>query len=319
MTQNPSPPRSDSNMPLVVILIVTLLLCVVGTGILLHQRRKLMNRLHPAPVKLDGATVAIDVGGGNKLKFVRVPAGEFMMGSNDGEPDADISEMDSTNKKHKVAIKDPFYLSEMEVTRGQYMAVMGYDPSEFKDAAKYPDVAGNMSLPADQVSWGDAHKWCDEVSKRTGLKVRLASEAEWEYACRAGTQTPYSSGEQLTSDVAQFDASAQTPPGPKPRATAAAGTHKPNAFGLYDMHGNVSEWVEDNFHDDYTGAPADGSVWKNAKTPWLHVHRGGSYNNTAPTARSAMREAGGSETEPELRTSTIGFRVVVEAGADGTK
>jgi formylglycine-generating enzyme required for sulfatase activity len=132
----------------------------------------------------------------------------------------------------------------------------------------------------------------------------------------------------LTAEVAQFDTGsgggATTQAKAEAKTTAPVGTHKPNAFGLYDMHGNVSEWVADNFHDDYSGAPANGElVWKDPEKPYLHVHRGGSYNNTAPTCRSAMREAGGSETEPELRTSTIGFRVVimgptvVPAGAAG--
>jgi formylglycine-generating enzyme required for sulfatase activity len=172
-----------------------------------------------------------------------------------------------------------------------------------------------MQLPADQVSWGDAHKWCAEVQKRTLAPVRLPTEAEWEYACRAGTETPYYCGTKLTPDVAQFDTTnggGAATQSAQPKTTAPVGTHKPNAFGLYDMHGNVSEWVEDNFHDDYSGAPADGEmVWTNPQNTFLHVHRGGSYNNKAPSCRSAMREAGGSDTEPELRTSTIGFRVVI--------
>ena len=318
-TDNDSEPidatrSSLSNRPLLLILIVVMVLCVVGAGILMHQHRKSVSihRVRPI-VKLEGTAATVDLGGGVTLKLVRVPGGEFMMGSAENDPDGDISETDDKKGKHKVVIQNPFYLSETEITRAQYKAVMGYDPSEFKDAARYPEVAANMALPADQVSWGDAHKWCDEVFKRTGLPVRLPTEAEWEYACRAGTQTAYSTGDKLSSDAAVFDGSTLTPPQPKPKTTAAVGTHKPNPFGLFDMHGNVSEWVEDNFHDDYTESPADGSAWKNPEKQNLHVHRGGSYNNTAPTARSAMREAGGSDTDPELRTSTIGFRVAVSA------
>lgn len=318
MPSSPQPPES-SNTAVKVIIGIVVLLCIAAAGLLFLQHKKVASRRthHAGPTfKLEGPTVNVDLGGGVTVKMVRVPTGTFMMGSDDTDPAADVSEMDGNGKKHKVTIRNVLYVGETEITRAQYKAVMGYDPSAFKDAAKYPDAAANLQLPADQVSWGDAHKWCAEVQKRTGAAVRLPTEAEWEYACRAGTETPYSCGAKLTPEVAQFDTTngggAATTQSTGPKTTVAVGTHKPNAFGLHDMHGNVSEWVEDNFHDDYTGAPTDGEVaWKNPQATYLHVHRGGSFNNKAPTCRSAMREAGGSDTEPELRTSTIGFRVVI--------
>ena len=141
----------------------------------------------------------------------------------------------------------------------------------------------------EQVNWYDAIEFCARLSKLTGREYRLPSEAEWEYACRAGTTTPFYFGETITGELANYDASETTP----------VGQFTPNAFGLYDMHGNVWEWCADTWHDSYDGAPSDGSVWLDnnqeenidgkSRFGIYSVMRGGSWGNNPNLCRSAVR------------------------------
>jgi formylglycine-generating enzyme required for sulfatase activity len=193
----------------------------------------------------------------------------------------------------------PFFMGKYEVTQEQWEAVMGNNPSYFKGAKR----------PVEQVSWNDAVAFCQKLSQKTGKSYRLPSEAEWEYACRAGTKTPFYFGETITPELVNYDGNypyGAAPKGLYRRKTTDVGSFPPNAFGLYDMHGNLWEWCSDRWHDNYNGAPTDGSSWETGTSEY-RVRRGGSWNNSPVLCRSADRywnSAGN-------RNSDIGFRVTL--------
>ncbi len=232
------------------------------------------------------------------MKLVLIPAGDFLMGSPDSEPGHQPNE----GPQHKVTIPKPFYMGAHEVTQGQYEAVMLVNPSAHLLSADHP---------VDSVSWDDAVAFCQALSnltpeKKAGRKYRLPTEAEWEYACRAGSKTAYSFGDDVlqVGEHAWFKENA-------PGSTQKVGTRKPNAWGLYDMHGNVWEWCLDNletYPDKPTVNPRGSS-----KGP-LYVIRGGGVS-TAGTQWEAvhMRSAIRGMYSREMRTSNVGFRVVCEA------
>jgi formylglycine-generating enzyme required for sulfatase activity len=246
------------------------------------------------------STLTLDIGKGQKLDLVLIPAGTFTMGSPDSETDRDASE----GPQHEVKIAHAFYMGKYTVTQAQYQAVTGYNQSQFKDGDNYPE---------ESVSWTDAQNFCTELSKRTGKKVRLPTEAEWEYAARAGTKTVFSVGDDLSSKQANFNGREPYGKGAKGEhkdKTTPVGSYPANPFGLYDMMGNVSQWCQDVFHDSYTNAPTDGSAWETGGDPEIRVYRGGAYDNDGSNCRSAIRYAA---ERKENRNSHIGFRVVVEA------
>ena len=187
-----------------------------------------------------------DLGNGITLEMVAIPGGKFMMGSPEGEG------YDSEHPQHEVTIQ-PFFMGKYLVTQSQWRAVaalsrvdrdLNPDPSRFK----------GDRLPVENISWFDAVEFCAILSKVTGKNYRLPSEAEWEYACRAGTTTPFHFGETITDKLANYYASstfADEPKGKERNKTTPVGTFLPNAFGLYDMHGNVLEWCADVWHDNY--------------------------------------------------------------------
>ncbi|WP_440955524.1 SUMF1/EgtB/PvdO family nonheme iron enzyme [Methanosarcina sp. Mfa9] len=223
------------------------------------------------------------------MEFVLVPEGEFMMGSSSGENGADTDE----RPLHKVTIGEPFYLGKYEVTQEQWQKVMGNNPSYFK----------GDRLPVEGVSWEEAREF---IQKLNGMektdKYRLPSEAEWEYACRAGSSDKYSFNYDVSSleEYAWYD----TNSGDK---THPVGQKNPNPWGLYDMHGNVWEWVQDGWHDSYYGAPSDGSARESSSNS-LKVRRGGSWEGSAGYCRAANRGNSGSG----YRSSGLGFRVLRE-------
>ncbi len=158
---------------------------------------------------------------------------------------------------------------------------MGNNPSSFKGAKR----------PVETVSWQDAIEFCGKLSQKTGKNYRLPSEAEWEYACRAGTTTPFHFGETITPDLVNYNGNhpyASAPKGIYRQETTPVGSFPPNAFGLYDMHGNVWECCQDVGHDNYNGAPTDGSSWETGRSD-NRVQRGGSWNSRAVLCRSAIR------------------------------
>lgn len=184
------------------------------------------------------------------IDMVEIPAGTFLMGSPASEEGHCLRE----RPQHEVTL-ERFFMSRTPITQAQWVAVMGNNPSEFKGS----------NLPVESVSWHDAMKFCDRLSKLTGRTYTLPTEAQWEYACRAGTTTPFSFGETITTDQANYDGNytyGNGQEGEYRRHTTDVGTFPPNAWGLHDMHGNVWEWCLDEWHDSYAGAPTDGSAWE---------------------------------------------------------
>ncbi len=225
-------------------------------------------------------------------EMVIVPAGSFEMGSNAHDDEKPV---------HKIFIAKPFAIGKTEITQEQWKAVMGNNPSYFQNCG------GNC--PVEQVSWLDTKEFIQKLNTKTGKQYRLPSEAEWEYVCRAGTGQEYC-GNNNIDNVAWYGAYAN-PKGNSKKATNPVATKQANSWGLFDMSGNVWEWVEDNFHDNYLDnddnknlAPTDGSAWKGDDE--MRVIRGGSWNTDAQNVRSTGRAGD----VPKVRNYDYGFRLV---------
>ncbi|OBQ38233.1 MAG: serine/threonine protein kinase [Anabaena sp. MDT14b] len=235
-----------------------------------------------------------DLGKGIKLEMIAIPGGTFLMGS----PENEAERWDSESPQHQVTVPSLF-MGKYQLTQAQYQAIMGNNPSSFK---------GN-NRPVETVSWDDAVTFCQKLSQKTGNNYRLPSEAEWEYACRAGTKTPFSFGDNITPDLVNYDGDypyKSAPKGKYREQTTDVGTFPPNAFGLYDMHGNVWEWCEDDWHENYINAPTDGSAWNSRSGSNTKMLRGGSWDYFAGYCRAALR-LGHSR---DARYYGFGFRVV---------
>jgi formylglycine-generating enzyme required for sulfatase activity len=232
---------------------------------------------------------AEDLGNGVSLEMVSIPGGTFMMGSPETEEGREYSE----SPQHQVTIA-PFFIGKYLVTQEQHYAVM-----EEKRKKK----------PVEYVYWDTANEFCQKLSQKTGKKYRLPSEAEWEYACRAGTTTPFHFGETITTEVASHSRKYNEREDYLSRLTDV-GSFPPNNFGLYDMHGNVWEWCADAWHDNYQGAPSDGSVWGDS---YGHVRRGGSWSNSPNYCRSACRDYFSDDQDYLICCGGNGFRVVISA------
>jgi formylglycine-generating enzyme required for sulfatase activity len=218
------------------------------------------------------------------MEFVLIPAGSFMMGSD--EASGDVS--DNETPPHQVRISKPFYLGKFEVTQTQWMAVMGDDPSKFKGSDN----------PVEQVSWYDAQEFIERLNRREATeKYRLPTEAEWEYAARARTTGAYSFG----NDAGELDIHAWYRDNSDEK-TYPVGRKKPNPWGLYDIYGNVYEWVQDWF-GYYSSAPTTDP--RGPSSGLARVLRGGSWYNGAGDLRSASRTS----LSPEIRYGTYGFRL----------
>jgi len=250
------------------------------------KRKKAKSETAPKKRRRLGRRMILDLGGGVKLTLREIPDGSFLMGSPAGRGEK------YARPRHEVTISRPFFMGIYPVTQAQYEAVMGDNPSRFKGARN----------PVENVSWNHAVEFCSRLSKRAGKDVRLPSEAEWEYACRAGTETAYWFGD----DEGQLAGHAWF------KSNSGGRTHPPgvrsanrNPFGLYDMHGNVWEWCQDNWHDNYDGAPEDGSAWEDEPVG-PRVLRGGAWDSDPRNCRSAYRLW----CPPDGRHDSIGFRVL---------
>jgi eukaryotic-like serine/threonine-protein kinase len=227
-----------------------------------------------------------------ELEMVYIPEGSFMMGSEEYE----------SEKPRHVVMMPSFYMGKFQVTQEQYLQIMGTNPAEWQDA----------KLPVEQVSWNDSQVFCRKLSAKTGKKYRLPSEAEWEYACRAKTDTPFYFGETISLDVLNYDGNQvykSEMRGISRKKTTPVGSFPANSFGLYDMHGNVWEWCEDKWHENYQGAPTDGSAWisgDNNDSHSVRLLRGGSWLSDLVTCRSADRNRWSADNKDD----NIGFRVV---------
>jgi formylglycine-generating enzyme required for sulfatase activity len=212
------------------------------------------------------------------LEMVSLPAGEFLMGSPDSDSDAKSWE----KPQHQVKVNS-FAIGKYPVTQAQYEAVMGTNPSHFENNSWFKNNPQNL---VENVSWNDAQAFCQKLSQITGKTYRLPTEAEWEYACRAGTTTRYYFGDDdnQLGNYAWYS-------GNSDRTTHPVGQKKPNGWGLYDMSGNVWEWCEDDCHNNYIGAPTDGSAWitNYQRANPFKIVRGGSWETLSRYCRSANR------------------------------
>ena len=212
--------------------------------------------------------------------MVEIPAGSFLMGSSECEPEKRANEL----PQHNVDVKS-FYLGKFPVTQTQWIAVM-------KTLPKTGETFRGDNFPVVNVWLEKAIEFCARLSDLTGKQFRLPSESEWEYACRTGTNTPFSFGETITADLANFDGEqpfTQTPKSRFRKHLTSVGYFAPNNFGLFDMHGNVWEWCADIWHENYLGAPNDGSAWLENGDQGYCVQRGGSWIDRASNCRSAFR------------------------------
>lgn len=225
--------------------------------------------------------------------MVVVPAGKFAMGS----PDNEMDRIDNEGPQHEVTIAKPFAVSRFEITFDDWDAC-----TAAYVCVQVPDHWGRGKMPVINVSWDDAKQYAGWLSQVTGKEYRLLTEAEWEYAARAGTHTRYDWGD----DPATGDANCDGCGGQwKLQQTAPVGSFKPNALGLHEMHGNVWEWVEDSWHETYDGAPTDASAWLQDGDPSFRMIRGGSWRNESEQVRSAFRV----RRQHSVEFDTLGFRV----------
>ena len=243
------------------------------------------------------------MGNGVVLEMLLLPGGAFVMGS----PENESARTNAESPKHKVNLES-FMLGRYPVTQAQWRAVAAMRPVS-RELKPNPSQFKGDKKPVEQVSWYDAVEFCNRLSAYTNREYRLPTEAEWEYACRAGTKTPFHFGETLTNDLANYDSNYTYNNGPKGRGwseTTLVDQFKiANAFGLCDMHGNVWEWCQDHWHKNYEGAPTDGSVWLSEYKNTSRVRRGGSWIFIPGICRSASRGS----LKPDNHGNTFGFRV----------
>ena len=240
------------------------------------------------------------------LEMVEIAGGTFLMGSPNSEADRSSEE----GPQHQVIVPT-FYMGKYEVTQAQWRAVASL-PKVKRELKTGPSHFKGDNLPVEQVSWGDAMEFCERLSRVTGRQYRLPTEAEWEYACRAGTTTPFAFGGTVTPELVNYDGNfpyAQASKGMyREKTTPVGNMGVANGFGLYDMHGNVREWCLDTWHKNYNDAPPDGRVWEGGDTRY-RVLRGGSWFGYANNSRAANRV----KNLPDFRADYYGFRVVLAA------
>jgi formylglycine-generating enzyme required for sulfatase activity len=232
------------------------------------------------------------LGGSLKLELVLIPSGTFLMG--------DARHHQDEQPIHQVTVPS-FYMGKYPITQAQYRSVM--DGS---------NVGTAIDCPIEQISWHDAREFCTKLSHTTGREYTLPSESQWEYACRAGTDTAFYFGDIITPELVNYNGDYPyngAPAGENRGEATPVGIFPPNAFGLYDMHGNVWEWCLDGYQASYQGAPTDGTAWAiNESDPNLkRVMRGGSWDYVARGCRSSVR----CSLAPEIRIGGCGLRVVL--------
>ena len=269
-----------------------------------------------ASFTIDRSTVTVQTFredlGGVFLDLVLIPPGKFLMGS----PPDELEREDSEGPQHEVTIAEPFLMGQCPVTQAQWAKVakmkqvkrsIDQNPSDFEGA----------DLPVETVSWLDAEEFCLRLSVHTKRTYRLPSEAEWEYACRAGTTTAFHFGETIDAELANYDAKGDVDQdwvgnygrgilGEYREKTTPVKTFPANSFGLYDMHGNVWEWCLDSWHENYEGAPIDGSARDASNDSGSKILRGGSWFGIPWLCRSAYRDGDSAD----YRCGNLGFRVV---------
>jgi len=242
------------------------------------------------------------------LDMVLVPGGTFTMGS----PEDELERSDDEGPPHEVTVPS-FFMGRYPVTQAQWRLVAAL-PKVNRELKPDPANFKGENRPVEQVSWYDAVEFCKRLEQETGRPYRLPSEAEWEYACRAGTTTPFYFGKTLTTELANYNGNSTYSDGPKgeyrEETTPVEHFGLSNAFGLCDMHGNVWEWCADPWHRNYEGAPTDGSVWLDEdQGNSSFVLRGGSWYGKPSSCRSACRYY----KSPNDANLSISIRVVCNA------
>jgi formylglycine-generating enzyme required for sulfatase activity len=249
------------------------------------------------------------------LRMMQIPAGTFLMGSQKDE----LERQESEGPQHEVTLSR-FFMGKYPITQAQWRAVAALPQVERELKADPSHFKGDLH-PVESVSWYDAVEFCDRLTILTDRQYRLPTEAEWEYACRAGTTTPFHFGKTITTELANYRGtdnesmkwSGSYGDGPKgehrEETTPVNQFEGANAFGLCDMHGNVWEWCQDYWHDSYEGVPTDGSAWIEGGNSERRILRGGSWDDLPWFCRSAFR----TDIGPGIVNDDLGFRVVCSA------
>ncbi|MBC1238101.1 formylglycine-generating enzyme family protein, partial [Nostoc sp. 2RC] len=239
-----------------------------------------------------------DLNKGVELKMVSIPGGSFTMGASKDESGT----VEDERPQHLVTLK-PFFLGKYPITQAQWREVANFPKIKCKLESE-PSYFRGDKLPVECISWYEAQEFCARLSQKTGRVYRLPSEAEWEYACRANTTSPFYCGAIVTRDLANYHEEQQTHF--RVSQTSEVGIFPGNSFGLYDMHGNVWEWCADYQHEDYQDAPSDGSAWTIDGNPEYRMLRGGAWDYDFNYCRSASRYF----ENPSTRNESFSFRVV---------
>ncbi|GCA90600.1 SUMF1/EgtB/PvdO family nonheme iron enzyme [Microcystis aeruginosa] len=253
-----------------------------------------------------------DLGNGVKFQMVAIPGGTFMMGA----PATEEGSSDEERPQHQVTIP-AFSMGKFPVTQKLWIAVASLPKIE-RPLRLEPSRFKGDDRPVESITWYEAIEFCQRLSKKTGREYRLPSESEWEYACRAVTSKeasqnlpypPFYFGETITTDLVNFNGNStygNAAKGQFRKETTPVGTFPPNAFGLYDMHGNIMEWCADHWHYSYNGAPTDGSAWLSQYENDYRLLRGGSWDFNPGNCRSASRYSN----SPVLDFYDVGLRLV---------
>ncbi len=249
------------------------------------------------------------------LAMMLIPAGTFVMGS----PENEIDRSNNESPQHSVNVPS-FCMGKHPITQAQWRIVANL-PAVNQKLQPNPSSFKGVQRPVERVSWLDAQEFCARLSILAKREYRLPSEAEWEYACRAKTTTPFHFGKTITTDLANYDGTDdpdgqwsgsydQGSKGIYRKETTSVEMFPPNIFGIHDMHGNIWEWCLDHYHDNYEGAPTDGTAWIDSEIDQkdLKIVRGGSWNYNPRYCRSAFRRLN----IPVVRSVNVGFRVVCE-------
>ena len=238
--------------------------------------------------------ITIDLGKGITMDLIGIPGGKYLMGSPEKEPERANEE----GPQHQVSIR-PFLMGKYPVTQAQWKAIMKNNPARFTE---------DEENPVEKVSWFDCLNFCQRLSEKLGREFRLPTEAEWEYACRAKTTTPFFFGETMTTELANYNGEYTygiEKEGEYRHKTTKVGSFSPNRFGLYDLHGNVAEWCEDTWHDNYQEAPTNGDSWLEEDGSLEKVLRGGSWLHLPGSCRSSQRLS----STGNSKSDAFGFRI----------
>ncbi len=269
---------------------------------LLHQQGNRWS-MERRPLQVEGYREQL--GEGVALTMVKISGGSFLMGSPKGEPER----FDDESPQHEVTL-DAFWMAQTPITQAQWRTVAAWQQLE-RDLKPDPAKFKGDNRPVERVSWHDAQEFCRRLSQRTGQRYGLPSEAQWEYACRAGSTTPFHFGATLTPELANYNGNFVYQNGPKGtyrQQTCEVASLPANGWGLHDMHGNVWEWCQDHWHDSYNLAPGDDQPWLApvAAVDAQKLLRGGSWIGDPGDCRSAYR----SHDEADSVANDVGFRVV---------